>query len=78
MQVYLRDPVAETSQPVRRLVGHARVSLDAGANETVTIAVPKQALAYTHRDGSRSVDAGVYDFFVGQHASDGDPLRIDL
>ena len=43
VEVYLRDPVAETSQPVRRLVGHARVTLAAGTNETVTIAVPKKA-----------------------------------
>jgi hypothetical protein len=78
VQVYVRDPVAETSQPVRRLVGYARVALAAGADTQITIAVPRQALAYTHRDGERRVDSGRYDFFVGQHASDGDAITLNL
>ena len=40
VQLYLHDPVAQTTQPVVRLVGYARVPLDAGEQARVTFAVP--------------------------------------
>ena len=77
VQVYLRDPVAETSQPVRRLVGYRRITLDAGAQQSLTIEIPREQLAYTHRDGQRRVDGGEYEWYVGQYASDGVALKMD-
>ena len=41
IQVYLRDPVAETSQPVRRLVAYQRVDLAAEEQQGITIQVPR-------------------------------------
>lgn len=78
VQVYARKAVAQRSQPVRRLVAMSKVALDAGAAQHVTLVVSSSALAYAHRDGSRRADPGRYVFFVGQHASDGEALEVDL
>ena len=78
LQVYVRPQVAETSQPVRRLIGHKRVTVGPGETTTEIITIPRESLAYHHRDGTRSVDPGRYDFFVGQHASDGEAMTIAI
>ena len=40
VQFYLHDPVAQTTRPVVRLVGYARVPLEPGAGAAVTFQVP--------------------------------------
>lgn len=78
VQVYVADPVAELSQPVRRLVAFMRVSLDAGASRELQIGVEARALAYCHRDGARRVDAGQYVAWIGFHSSDGAPIEFEM
>ena len=43
VQLYLHDPVASISQPVRRLRGFERVTLAAGEKRTVTFTLDKSA-----------------------------------
>ena len=76
VQVYVRPAVAETSQPVRRLIGYQRVHSSAGVTQEVIITIPLARLAYCHRDGQRRVDSGRYAFFVGQDASDGSAVDV--
>ncbi|NYI94130.1 beta-xylosidase [Streptomonospora nanhaiensis] len=58
VQLYLGDPVARVSLPVRRLVGYARVDLAAGQRRRVEFTVPADLASYTGPDGRRTVEAG--------------------
>lgn len=69
IQVYLGDPVAEVSQPVRRLVAYHRVELAAGEEMAVEFQLSPAVLGYTHLDGERSLDHGTLIFYVGQFSS---------
>lgn len=79
VQAYLSDPVAELSQPVRRLVGFATLAgLEAGERRELQLDVAPSALAYCHRDGTRRVDAGRYVVWLGFDSADGAPTEVEL
>jgi len=78
VQVYTRVPVAERSQPVRRLSAFHRVALPAGDTCNVRLHLHPRELAYTHLDGEKRTDAGVIQVWVGQHCSEGSRVEIDL
>jgi beta-glucosidase len=67
--VYVRQPVSDVLAPPRRLVGFARVDLDAGASRTVRVSFPVSELAVTTGDidasGRRAVEPGQYEVQVG-------------
>ncbi len=46
VQIYVRDPEAEVTRPVRELTGFARVQLDAGATARVHIDLDQRAFSY--------------------------------
>ncbi|HTW12580.1 MAG TPA: glycoside hydrolase family 3 N-terminal domain-containing protein [Solirubrobacteraceae bacterium] len=70
VQLYLHDPVASTVRPVNRLIGFARVPLDAGSSARVTFDVPADVTSFTGRDGRRIVEPGRLELRLG--ASSGD------
>jgi beta-glucosidase len=72
-QLYLSDPVASVTRPLRQLRGFARVALAAGAAATVEMRVPADLCAFTGRDLARVVEPGRIEVAVG--ASSGD-LRL--
>ena len=51
--------------PLRKLVGFKRVALAAGATRRVTLQVDARALSLVAADGSRSVEPGRYELFLG-------------
>lgn len=71
VQLYLHDPVAQTTRPVVRLVGFARVPLDPGAAAHVSFTVPADLTSFTGRDGRRIVEPGDVELRFGR--SSGDP-----
>jgi beta-glucosidase len=62
--VYVAQPVSSVVVPPQRLVGFARVTLDAGASRAVTVRFPVQTLAETAGDinasGPPTVEPGGY------------------
>ena len=67
VQLYLHDLVASIVQPVRRLRGFRRVSLDAGASTTVRFRLGAEDLGFwTHDTGGRfELEPGDIDVYVG-------------
>ncbi|MFI1172882.1 beta-glucosidase [Streptomyces melanogenes] len=61
VQLYLHDPVGTVARPEVRLVGYARVPLDAGASAEVTATFPADLAAYTGADGRRVVEPGALE-----------------
>ncbi|MEU1888404.1 glycoside hydrolase family 3 N-terminal domain-containing protein [Micromonospora rifamycinica] len=74
VQLYLHDPVAQTTRPVVRLVGYARVPLDPGAAAQVSFVVPADVASFVGRDGRRVVEPGDVELRFGR--SSGEPAAV--
>ncbi|MEW2184509.1 glycoside hydrolase family 3 N-terminal domain-containing protein [Streptomyces cellulosae] len=61
VQLYLHDPVASVVQPVQRLVGYTRVTLEPGEARRLTVTVPADLASFTGRDGRRVVEPGALE-----------------
>ncbi|MET9408763.1 glycoside hydrolase family 3 N-terminal domain-containing protein [Streptomyces sp. NPDC002935] len=72
VQLYLHDPVGKVARPVARLVGFARVPLEAGASAEVHFTVPADLAAYTGPDGQRIVEPGELELRLGVSSADDD------
>jgi beta-glucosidase len=72
--VYVSQPVSTLVVPPQRLVGWARVTLDAGQSRTVHVTFPASELAVTTGDieasGPRAVERGSYQVQVGSMSAD--------
>ncbi|MEU4573341.1 glycoside hydrolase family 3 N-terminal domain-containing protein [Nonomuraea sp. NPDC023979] len=80
VQLYLHDPVAQTTRPVARLLGFARVPLEPGDGAVVTFTVPADLTAFTGVRGRRVVEPGDVELRFGRSAGDlvaALPLRLD-
>jgi beta-glucosidase len=70
VQIYLHDPIASVVQPVQRLVGAARVDLDAGEQARVRVALHADLTSFTGRDLVRVVEPGAVELRVGASSAD--------
>lgn len=68
VQLYLSDPVASVVRPVRRLIGYARVHLEAGEASRVRFTVPADVTSFTGPEGERIVEPGELRFGFGRSA----------
>ena len=71
VQLYLHDPVAGISQPVRRLRGFERVTLGPGETTTVTFSLDRSDFGFFDNRGKFVVESGVIDVYAG-NSSDAD------
>ena len=69
VQLYLHDPVASISQPVRRLRGFERVTLDPGEARTVTFTLDKSDFGFYDNRGKFVVEPGQIDVYAGNSSS---------
>jgi beta-glucosidase len=65
VQLYLNDPVASISQPVRRLRGFERVTLAPGASKTVTFTIDSSDFGFYDNSGKFVVEPGAIDLYAG-------------
>ena len=70
VQVYVRDPHASITRPVRELKGFVRVELDPGAATTVTFELPVGQLGFYDRQLAYVVEPGIFEVFVGTSSVD--------
>ena len=71
VQLYIHDPVASISQPVRRLRGFQRVTLDPGQTRTVTFTLGAADVGFYDNSGRFVVEPGAIDVYVGNSSSGG-------
>jgi beta-glucosidase len=69
VQLYLHDPVASISQPVRRLRGFERVTLDPGQTRTVTFTLDRSDFGFWDNRGRFVVEPGRIDVYAGNSSS---------
>ncbi|MCF6475545.1 glycosyl hydrolase [Nonomuraea sp. MG754425] len=79
VQLYLHDPVAQTTRPVVRLIGYARVPLAAGETARVAFTVPADVTSFTGVHGRRIVEPGDVELRLGRSCAEAVatlPLRL--
>jgi beta-glucosidase len=69
VQLYLHDPVASISQPVRRLRGFERLTLAPGTSRTVTFTLDKSDFGFFDNRGKFIVEPGQIDVYAGNSSS---------
>jgi beta-glucosidase len=69
VQLYLHDPVASLSQPVRRLRGFERVALAPGASRTVRFRVDHDDFGFYDNRGKYVVEPGVIELYAGDDST---------
>jgi beta-xylosidase len=78
-QLYLTDPVASVTRPVRQLIGFTRVELAAGETRTVEFQVHTDMTSFTGRDLRRRVEPGRVVLTVAQSADDpGQAVEVEI
>ena len=65
VQLYLHDPVADLSQPIRRLRGFERVTLKPGQSRKVSFTIDRTDFGYYDNDGKFVVEPGRIDLYAG-------------
>src|SRR5690606_1182664 len=70
VQLYLHDPVAQTTRPVVRLIGYARVPLAPGEAARVTLTVHADLTSFTGVRGRRVVEPGDVELRLARSSGD--------
>jgi beta-glucosidase len=68
-QLYINDPVASISQPVRRLRGFKRVTLQPGQTKTVSFTLDRKDVGFYDNRGRFVVENGRINVWVGDSSS---------
>jgi len=71
VQLYIHDPVASISQPVRRLRDFQRVTLDPGQTKSVKFTLDSSDVGFYDDSGRFVVEPGTIDVYVGNSSSGG-------
>jgi beta-glucosidase len=69
VQLYIHDPVASISQPVRRLRGFQRVTLKPGEKQTVSFTLDKSDFGFYDNSGKFVVEPGSIDVYAGDSST---------
>jgi beta-glucosidase len=69
VQLYIHDPVASISQPVRRLRGFQRVTLGPGAKQKVSFTLDKSDFGFYDNRGRFVVEPGRIDVYAGDSST---------
>ena len=71
-QLYIRDPVASITQPVRRLRGFQRVTLAPGQKTTVSWKLDASDVGFYDNHGRFRVEPGRIEVYAGDTSSETD------
>ena len=70
VQLYVHDPVASVTRPVRELRGFARIDLEPGASARVRFGVPTSLLSFCGPAYERIVEPGVVQVMIGRSSAE--------
>jgi beta-glucosidase len=68
-QLYVRDPVASRSRPVRELKAFEKIALAPGEERTLALRVPVRELGFHLEDGTYVVEPGRFEVGVGGNSA---------
>jgi beta-glucosidase len=70
VQLYIRDPVASMSRPVKELKGFQRITLQAGEKKRVGFVLDREHLGFWNREMRYVVEPGEFRVMVGSNSAD--------
>ena len=70
VQVYIRDPVATMTRPVKELKGFQRVTLQPGEKRRVEFTLGHEELAFWNREMRYVVEPGEFKVMIGPNSAD--------
>ena len=70
VQLYMRDPVASVSRPVKQLRGFARVALEPGERRDVTFTLTADQFALWGQGGGWQIEPGTIELMIGSASDD--------
>ncbi|MEZ3497989.1 beta-glucosidase BglX [Pantoea sp. KPR_PJ] len=65
VQMYLNDPVASVSRPVRELRGFKRIMLKAGESQSVSFTIDVRALTFWNQQMQQVAEPGKFNVMIG-------------
>jgi beta-glucosidase len=78
VQLYIRDRVASTTQPVRLLKAFRRVTVPAGGSVEVSIPLPYADLLFLGQNLRPTVEPGLFDVWLAPDAQSGQAAQFTL
>ncbi|WGH75262.1 beta-glucosidase BglX [Tenacibaculum tangerinum] len=71
VQLYINDPVASRSRPVKELKGFKKVLIAKGASETIQFELSAQDLAFWTLNNKKEMEPGLFHVYVGPNSQTG-------
>ena len=76
VQLYIGDPVASISRPVKELKNFRKISLKPGESRVVSFTITPEDLKYYNSDLEHVWDAGVFNIYVGTNSRDVQSVQL--
>ncbi|PXY03135.1 beta-glucosidase BglX [Marinifilum breve] len=70
VQLYINDPAASISRPVKELKGFEKVMIKKGEKATISFAITAKELAFFRKGLSYGVEAGDFNLYIGTNSSE--------
>jgi len=70
VQLYIHQPIASATRPIKELRGFQRVSLQPGESRTVTFNITPESLRYWNAEMKRVVEPGAFEIMTGDNSVD--------
>ncbi len=70
VQLYMQDVTASLVRPVKELKDYRKITLAAGAQETVQFTLPKQDMGFFNNDAQYVLEDGLFRIFAGGNSRD--------
>ena len=78
VQLYIHDPVATISRPVKELKGFKRIHLDKGERKTVEFDIDRDKLSYYNEQGEKVFEKGEFEIMTGPDSRNVKKLTINV
>lgn len=78
VQLYIRDCISSVTRPVKELKGFARITLEPGQTQTVTLDILPEHLAFHNIDMEYVVEPGSFEIMVGHSSRNEDLQKVLL
>jgi beta-glucosidase len=76
VQLYINDPVASVTQPVKKLVGFQKILLKKGETREVRFQISTTELSFYNSALKKVVEPGEFNLFIGGSSAGGQKERL--
>ena len=78
VQLYLQDPYASTTRPIKELKGFKTIELNAGEAKTVSFKIDEDLLKFYNAHQKWIAEPGIFNVFIGTNSLVKDKKSFEL